>query len=218
MFDIISIVRREAPNPEHFDSNSLRRGQIRKVVTDYREFLNSVDNKNPSVILFRGMVNASISSNRKANLTSLNDDSRHSILDAVRHHAKREFTVKKLNAVAESILENAERNIELTGLDPKEFGLVTVRNLFVGPINSVEEEFEGGMRDGALNVLDLLQGTVPLLIYRRDLMEIIGSGEHTHNFTGQFTLPTGIDGVGVEYSYRRTGNSFPHIKVAVGKI
>ncbi|MDO8269108.1 MAG: hypothetical protein Q7T54_00365 [Candidatus Levybacteria bacterium] len=76
-------------------------------------------------------------------------------------------------------------------------------------INAAEE----GNRRGIQDVLNLLQGEKELMIYRRDLIELVAVPDYVEDGT-VFELPTRIEGINVNYFYADTDPA-PRISLVI---
>lgn len=132
----------------------------------------------------------------------------------IKYFTNREFTSRILNQLNQAIKINEPKEIRFSILNEGRLGLGNIVNCFVDPTREMGDEFEAGIKDGVLNVLNLIQGDGYLQVYTRNLIERSRFPHRTSKYGVKFYLPTALPNVKVGYFYPHHENQ-PDLSIVV---
>ena len=186
---------------------SERSGHIKWMIDEVEASLYKVD---PRMLVYRAIDeirSQKRKSGAKANFSVQGEKARSILLDGARHYAERVHTSLIINALDWASIENRNFCLSLTDTEAEDVILRDVEEVFVDPNEQIRAAVKAGKQKGTLNILNLLEGKVPLLYYSQDLLENMDL-DHVSDTQGQrFRLPTAVPGIRVDYFYPDSTNN-----------
>lgn len=163
-----------------------------------------VDLNDPETYKFRvidKMRYQSRQTGRQISLSRISADYKDLLMAGTLFYAARAHSGRIANAFDELVVENGNFCLNLTDVEPEDRTWASVRDLFVDPDDQLRRQYEAGRRKGIQDVLDRLQGDVPLLLHTQNSINHFGLERFGYDNGQRFRVPTRLVGVAVDYSY-----------------
>ena len=204
--------------PEQNDLSDIRCLHLRNIIDGYSDDLVNDDKTNPRISkAVKALLEENQKNNSKYRFFDSNSQSQLQVLSAIRYYAKRGLSTRMLDELDIAVLANTPTNLKFSTMNSGRLGLGNIANMFVDPDVRMAEEFKIGMQEGVRKVLDLIEGSTPLLVYTRNLIESI-EADRRHTLDGPvFVIPTSIAGVKTSYFYP-SHSSRPEISLVVNSV